>query len=94
MRAEQFLPDHVDSVDVHGVTIRKGTVAAFLANARVWSAPRASETARTQAAADIVEAMPSLRASGLFDVLIIRDPLLRAWIDALPLTASPGEAQR
>ncbi|AUT65871.1 hypothetical protein [Paraburkholderia terrae] len=81
MRAEQLLPDHADHIDVRGTTIRKGTVAAFLANARVWSDAHASETARAQAAADIVDALPALHATGLFEVLEIRDPELRAWID-------------
>jgi hypothetical protein len=94
MRADQLLPDHVDSVDVRGVTIRKGTVAAFLANARIWSDRASTETARERAAADIVEALPALRASGLFDVLTIIDPTLRAWIDAQPLTCSLDEVQR
>ncbi|BFG79633.1 hypothetical protein PTKU46_76660 [Paraburkholderia terrae] len=81
MRAEQLLPDHADHIDVRGTTIRKGTVAAFLANARVWSDTHASETARAQAAADIVDALPALHATRLFEVLEIRDPVLRAWID-------------
>ncbi|TCG07236.1 hypothetical protein BZM27_20650 [Paraburkholderia steynii] len=81
MRAEQLLPDHADHIDVRGTSIRKGTVAAFLANARVWSDAHASETARAQAAADIVDALPALHATGLFEVLEIRAPELRAWID-------------
>ncbi|MFM0219397.1 MULTISPECIES: hypothetical protein [Paraburkholderia] len=94
MRADQLLPDHVDSVDVRGVTIHKGTVTAFLANARIWSDRASGETARERAAADIVEALAALRASGLFDVLTIIDPALRAWIDAQPLTCSLDEVQR
>ncbi|OUL73082.1 hypothetical protein [Paraburkholderia hospita] len=82
MRAEQLLPDHADHIDVEGTTIRKGTVAAFLANARVWSDAHASETTRAQAAADIVDGLPALHATGLFEVLAIRDRELRAWIDA------------
>jgi hypothetical protein len=81
MRAEQLLPDHADHIDVRGTTIRKGTVAAFLANARAWSAADTDETSRAQAAADIVDALPALRATGLFDVLEIRDAKLRAWIE-------------
>jgi hypothetical protein len=82
MRADQLLPDHADHVDMHGTTIRKGTIAAFLANALVLSDACASGTARTQAAADVVDALPALRASGVFDVFEIRDPKLRAWLDA------------
>ncbi len=93
MRADQLLPDHVDHIDVHGATIRKGTIAAFLANALVWSDAHASEPARAQAAADIVDALPALRASGLFGVLEIRDPELRAWIDA-QLAGLPSDKVR
>jgi len=82
MRAEQMLPDHVDQVDVNGTTIRKGTVAAFLANARVFTERDASKEARTRAEADIIAALPALRAIGLFDVLEIRDAALRKWVEA------------
>lgn len=82
MRAEQILPDHVDQVDINGTTVRKGTVAAFLANARIWSDEGASEEARAYAEADIVEGLPALRAIGLFEVLEIRDVSLRNWLGA------------
>ncbi|MBU7439528.1 hypothetical protein [Paraburkholderia fungorum] len=82
MRAEHVLPDHVDRADINGVTVRKGTVAAFLANARVWTDPASTDAARAVAATDIVAALPALRAVGLFDVLEIRDVRLREWIDS------------
>jgi hypothetical protein len=82
MRAEQVLPDDVNQVELHGVTIRKGTVAAFVANARVWSDPGASDAARAEAEADIADALPVLRALGLFDVFEIRDASLREWVRA------------
>ena len=83
MRADQILPDHVDHGQFQGVTIRKGTVAAFLANARTWVDARADEDARAQAQRDIVDAVPALRALGLFDALEIRDERLRAFIEGV-----------
>jgi hypothetical protein len=80
MRAEQYLPDDVDQIELRGVTIRKGTVAAFLANARVWSDAEASEKARAEAETDMADALPVLRALELFDVFEIRDVSLRAWV--------------
>lgn len=80
MRAEQVLPDHVDQVELRGLTIRKGTVAAFLANARVWSDPATIAAAHAEAEADMADALPVLRALGLFDVFEIRDVSLREWI--------------
>jgi hypothetical protein len=82
MRAEQVLPDHVNQFECNGTTIRKGSVAAFLANARVWTDGSASEQARAQAEADMVAGLPALRAIGFFDVLEIRDVSLRKWLDA------------
>ena len=81
MRADQILPDDVDHGQFQGVTIRKGTVAAFLANARTWADARASADGHAQAQAHIVEDLPALKALGLFDVLEIRDERLRAIVD-------------
>lgn len=81
MRADQLLPDHLNAGDFNGVTVRKGTVGAFLINARVWADQGADDAARANAASDIVDAVPALRALGLFEVLDVRDPALRALID-------------
>lgn len=78
MRAEDFLPDTRDHAQFGGMTVRKGTIAAFLANARLWC--EGDPIARAQAEQDILDALPSLRALGLFDVLEARDPGLRAWL--------------
>ena len=83
MRADQILPDHVNHGQFSGVTIRKGTVAAFLANARAWADARAGVDERAQAQAQIVEDLPALRALGLFEVLDIRDERLRAFVEGL-----------
>ncbi len=77
MRADQILPDDADHARFAGLTIRKGTVAAFLANARTWTRTDAGADERAQAWARIVEDLPALRALGLFDVLEIRDERLR-----------------
>ncbi|AOJ15736.1 preprotein translocase subunit SecD [Burkholderia vietnamiensis] len=82
MRAEQVLPDHADQIDARGTTIRKGTVAAFLINARVLADPHAEPAERARAEADTIAALPALRALGLFDVLEVRDAALRTWLAA------------
>lgn len=81
MRAQDVLPDHVNEVEVGGVTVRKGSVGAFLANARVLQDPGASAGARAAAADDIGALAAALRALGLFDVLEVRDPQLRALVE-------------
>ncbi|AIO99857.1 hypothetical protein ACUTFY_24120 [Burkholderia pseudomallei] len=82
MKAEAVLPDHVNRVEIDGVSIRKGTVAAFLASARVWTDEQAAAHAREEAERDLLDTLPSLRVLGLFDVLEIRDARLRAFVDA------------
>nr|WP_186080709.1 hypothetical protein [Burkholderia gladioli] len=62
MRAEQLLPDEQNETKLAGVTVRKGTVGAFLANARVLGTPDASGAERAEARADILAALPALRA--------------------------------
>lgn len=80
MRAEDVLPHTADSLEIGGITIRKGSVGAFLANAAVLRDPAAAAPARAEALRHIEEALPALRALGLFDVFEIRDAELRAFV--------------
>jgi hypothetical protein len=82
MKAEDLLPDHVNQADINGVVVRKGTVGAFLANARIWTDRRSSAQGREDAERDIVDALPALRALGIFEVLEIRDAALRSMVEA------------
>jgi len=82
-RAEDILPDNQNHAEQGGIVIRKGTVAAFLANARVWCDPASDASRRWAAERDILETLPSLQALGLFDVLSIRDPALKQLVDQL-----------
>jgi hypothetical protein len=81
MRAKDLLPDDVDQAQFNGITVRKGTVGAFLVNARVICDRAASPESRAMAEREILEALPALRALGLFDVLQVRDEQLRALVD-------------
>lgn len=80
MRAEDILPDDVNQAQFQGVSVRKGTVAAFLATARVWLDPQTAPDARATAEHDLRQAVPALDALGLFDVLELRDDRLRAFV--------------
>jgi hypothetical protein len=82
MRAADILPDHLNEATLNGITVRKGTVGAFLANARVWIDPLTTANERAAAENDIVDAVPALRALGVFDVLEIGDAGLRALVDS------------
>ncbi|OZG70158.1 hypothetical protein BTA51_27165 [Hahella sp. CCB-MM4] len=82
MKAEEMLPDNQNTVEINGVTIRKGSVGAFLASARVLSDSRVSESDRVMARRDIVELLPGLRAMGLFEVFQVRNEQLRALVES------------
>lgn len=81
MRATDTLPDHLDYTERQGVVIRKGTVGAFLVNAQIWTDPTATAASRQTAERDLLDALPALRALGLFDVLSIRNDALRQFVD-------------
>jgi hypothetical protein len=77
MRAEDLLPVEQNQGQFNGLTVRKGTVGAFLINARAWLDPASSDDQQAEAERDIVEALPALHALGLFELLQVRDAKLR-----------------
>ncbi len=81
MRPEDVLPDDVNRGELGGISIQKGSVGAFLANARIIADPAVSAEDRAAAERDLVALLPGLRALGLFDVLAIRDEKLRALVN-------------
>lgn len=82
MRPEDILPEAANQASINGVSIRKGTVAAFLANARTFADTGTSSEERAIAEHHIRGALPALRALGIFDVFELRDTQLREWIAA------------
>ncbi|GAB3260199.1 hypothetical protein [Chitinimonas naiadis] len=83
MKAEQLLPDTVNEVQMAGMTVRKGSVGAFLANTRILAEPGATPRQREEAAADMDALVPALAALGLFEVFAVRDPELARRVDAV-----------
>lgn len=84
MRAEDLLPDDLNQGQFNGTVVRKGTVGAFLINARMLIDPQTHEDQRTAATQDILQALPALRALGLFERMQVRDPLVRALCEQEP----------
>lgn len=79
---QDILPDGVEQTDVSGITIRMGTIAAFAANARLWSNPATEASARAKIEQAMIQALPALRVLGVLDVFVPRDERLKALIDA------------
>ncbi|KDP83609.1 MULTISPECIES: hypothetical protein [Cupriavidus] len=83
MKPDALLPDGVDVVEVNGVTVRKGSVGAFLISWRVMNDPGEDAGRRAAAREDLVGLLPGLRAMGVFDVFAARDPGLAVLIDGV-----------
>lgn len=81
MQPHDILPDHQNDVKVNGLTVRKGSVGAFLASVRDWQDPASDAATRAAAEADLRSLLPGLHALGLFQVLAARDPALQRLID-------------
>ncbi|MDP9891743.1 hypothetical protein J2W32_001962 [Variovorax boronicumulans] len=77
MQAQDVLPDGQDFVLRNGLQLRKGSVAAFLANAQLLQDPNATAEAKQAAERDLIALLPALEALGLFDVFELRSPALR-----------------
>ena len=82
MRAQDILGDGVSEAEFNGTRVRKGTVGAFLANALAFGDPDVANSEREQVLRDLQESAPALRALRLFEVLEIRSPELRAYMEA------------
>lgn len=76
MRAEELFPAGPDTVEVDGVTVRKGSIAAFVQNAIAIASCEAASQAYRQALADLPATLPALRAARVFEVFELRSPAL------------------
>jgi hypothetical protein len=80
MKAEQLLPDHVNSGEIQVITVRKGTVGAFLINVKSLQKSDTTAAERAELLAEMRDAIPALYALGLIDVFEARDPEIREMI--------------
>ncbi|AHY57212.1 hypothetical protein [Stenotrophomonas rhizophila] len=81
MRPEDLLPDDHNHVQRAGITVRKGSVGAFLANATILLDADQDPAARNAAERDLLALLPGLHALGLFDVLVPKDAALRQLVE-------------
>jgi hypothetical protein len=105
VRPDQLFPRGADGVEVDGVHVRKGSVAAFIQNALTLDGDRAPAEERADAAHDLQALVPAMRAINLFDVFDLRsrvvaelvgevDPTLRAQAEPLDLVAAAMRSSR
>lgn len=73
MKASELLPDHQQTLLVNGQPLRKGSVAAFLANATIIDeATDTNSETYTKATEDLLELAPVLEQLGLFKHMSLR----------------------
>lgn len=68
MKAKDILPDDQNELTVSGQTLRKGSVAAFIANCKLMQQYDPGTSEYQAAKQDALELYPILQAVGLFDV--------------------------
>ena len=85
-RPEDLLPDDQNSAEINGVVVRKGTVAAFLANAQTLSALPPGSPDRELIIEQLRVSSQALREIVLFDVFELRS---RELAELIGLAAEP-----
>lgn len=73
MRPEDILPEGVDSVESQGVMVRKGTVAAYIANIAVLENDASTTEEKEKALTVMKELAPSIIAMGLHDFVTFKN---------------------
>jgi hypothetical protein len=76
-RPEDVIPDDKSYFEKDGKVIRKGTMAAALANAAIVESADASEAEKQQAMLLLKELAPSLAAIGLTHFLTWKNPQIQ-----------------
>lgn len=80
--AEDVLATGQERTEFDGTSVRKGSVAAFVANARTLENDELDGVSRDALITQMRELLPALRAVGVFDVFDLRSPSLRAALGA------------
>ncbi|GGF28519.1 hypothetical protein [Williamsia phyllosphaerae] len=76
--AQDVLADGVETAVFDGREVRKGTVAAFVANARALERSVAGTQESRRLEEELLRAVPDLRSIGVLDVFTPRTPRLAA----------------
>jgi hypothetical protein len=79
MRPEDVLPDQDSFITQGEQQLRKGSVAAFMANIRILQNDMAKAD-HTTAKQHLLELMPTMKALGFFELFEIRDEKIRKLI--------------
>jgi hypothetical protein len=72
VRPEDVLSDEENSTILGGVDVRKGTIGAFIANAKLLDTTPQSDPRYAAIEAELRSLAPAVRAVGLLDVFVPR----------------------
>lgn len=73
IRPEDVLPDGVDSTSINGKIVRKGTVAAFLANVEIFEKQDGTVQQKQEAMKAMKELAPGVIAVGLHRHVVFKN---------------------
>lgn len=74
VKPEDILADDQNTAILNGVSVRKGTVAAFLANADILENPNPTQEQKHEALMMIKELAPAVIAGGLHKHVVFKNP--------------------
>jgi len=75
------LADDVNSATLNGTEVRKGSVAAFVANAKLFESMAQTDPSYSEVEAQLRALAPALRAVGVLDVFTPRSSAITALIE-------------
>jgi len=87
IKPEDILSDDKNTTERNGLTLRKGTVAAALANVEIIESHSATKTEKAGAIAVIKELAPALIALGLSKHLNWKNPVIQKIMDDCQFTS-------
>lgn len=73
VKPEDILPDGIDNAVINGKNVRKGTIAAFLANTDILENLNSSEQEKQEAINTMKELAPAVIAIGLHKHVIFKN---------------------
>jgi hypothetical protein len=80
VRPEDVLADEVNSATLNGTEVRKGSVAAFIANAKILESLAPTDPLYSEVEAQLRDLVAAVRAVGVLDVFAPRTAAIAALI--------------
>lgn len=74
IKPEDILPDGIDSIAMNGKIVRKGTIAAFLANIDMIESPAVTKEQKQAALDTMKDLAPAVIAIGLHKHVTFKNP--------------------